>query len=171
VALVGMIFIESACKRAIKDAKVNSVALKCYLFFTPECPASKNAMAEVTMLQSDSVINKSVEFIPILSDKDPDIKELNMLLSNYKHRLPILIDSTLSMASSHGATTTPQVFLYKESSTLVYSGMVSNYYYQYGKHRISPTKFFLADAISSTLSGESVEVESTTPIGCKINFD
>lgn len=144
--------------------------MKCVFFFIPDCPASKLDMTEISKLQKNyGKFGLSVS--AVLSDPAPNDSVLQRTIKDYSFEIPIIYDSTLAIAKNYGATTTPQVFLFDSDSTLVYSGQITNYYYNYGKHKAKATKFYLEEAILSLRDNKEIEIEMTSPIGCKINFD
>ncbi len=144
--------------------------MTCVFFFIPDCPASKLDMAEMVKLHK-KYSNSGLKISAILSDPAPNDSILQRSIKDYRFEIPIKFDSTLALAKLYGATTTPQVFLFDKDSMVVYNGQVTNYYYQYGRHKTKATKYYLEDAIVSLINNQAVEVKTTTPIGCKINFD
>lgn len=141
----------------------------CQFFFIPDCPASKACFASIVELEKKYAKN-GLEVHGILSDPEPNDSILNLLLNENKVEFKIMRDSTLSIANSSSANTTPQFILYDSIGKPLYSGLIDNYYYEFGKHRVSPTKNYLEDAIISYLNGKEILVKETKPIGCKINF-
>lgn len=142
----------------------------CKFFFIPDCPASKACFASIVKLEKKYAKN-GLEVHGILSDPSPNDSILFELLAENKVEFKIIPDSTLSIAKSSSASTTPQFILYDSLGSSIYSGLIDNYYYEFGKHRVSPTINYLEDAIIAYLEGEEILVPETKPIGCKINFD
>ncbi len=144
--------------------------IKCYFFFTADCPASRNNLPK--MEDAQQLFKKQgLRVIGVVSDPRPDLHKLQETLETFGVTFEIQIDSTLRIAKEHGATTTPQVFLYSSNNSLLYSGLVDDYYESLGRHRKIIKNHFLTKAIRSHLSNEDIAVKSTKPIGCRINFD
>lgn len=160
-----------ACNSGIKQEKtLNKKELTCLFFFIPDCPASRACMSPIQELQ-DKYNSLGLKVKGILSDPHPDDSILNAVLAENKIQFEIIPDTNLALARERGATTTPQFFLLDSLGNLLYSGLIDNYYYSFGKHRATVTKTYLEDAIIAYLSDQAIAVKETEPIGCKINFD
>lgn len=165
---IALVVCHFSCSNIDEDYHVQG--LNCIVFFIPECPASKVALSEIVEL-SNQFSNENIQFTLVLSDRQPNHEYLELLGLPKGVSSLIELDTTLEIARTHGATTTPQVFLYDDLDNLIYSGQVSDYYYKYGKHKTSPSNYFLKNAIESALSRKAVTPSVTSPIGCRINFD
>lgn len=143
---------------------------RCLFFFLTDCPASKRNFKTILDLNA-KYYDQGLRITPILSDPFPDQTSIDSILSHYSFDLPIVYDSSLTIAKQYSATTTPQVMLFNDSGKLVYNGQVDNEYYEFGKHGVRATEDYLLNAIELVLHGMEVEVKQTKPIGCKINFD
>ena len=144
--------------------------LTCYFFFISDCPASRNNLPKVESIHQ-TFKDRGVRIIGVASDPKPDLQKLDQTLKEYRITFEVMIDSTLRTAKGHGATVTPQVFLYDQSGALVYSGLVDDYYESLGRHRKIVRTKFLEQSIRSFLADNKVEIAITKPIGCIINFD
>lgn len=155
--------------KSSKQKPANSEQFSCYFFFISDCPASRNNLPKIEKLHQQ--YSESVEFIGIVSDPYLDTSKLNNTLSEFNISFHVKSDTNLFIAKQHGASITPEVFLYNSSGDLIYSGSVDNYYFDLGKHRKQITENYLAQAIASGISGNIVKVKRNEPIGCTINFD
>jgi hypothetical protein len=144
--------------------------MKCVFFFIPDCPACRASFPHVLDLNR-KYGHLGLEMISILSDPAPDDSVLSTTFESYGYDLPIKWDTTLALARSYNATTTPQFLLFDSIGSLVYSGNLNNEYYSFGKHRARITENYLEDAIIGLLTGNNIEISQTDPIGCKINFN
>ncbi|TAK55711.1 MAG: thioredoxin family protein [Bacteroidetes bacterium] len=79
---------------------------------------------------------------------------------------PYLRDGDQSMATSFGATHTPQFFLFDKERTLRYSGKLDDNWKE--PHLVKER--YLRDAIEALLSGRDVPVKETYSIGCTIKW-
>ncbi len=144
--------------------------MTCYFFFVADCPASRNNLPKVNQL-AEEYRDWGLSVIGVVSDPLLDQQKLKATLEQFGIQFPLIIDDSLLVAKKHGATVTPQVFLYDQDSLLVYSGLLDDYFFSLGKHREKIFTHFLEEAIVSTLINEAVEITETEPIGCKINFN
>ncbi len=140
----------------------------CYFFFIADCPASRNNLPKMVRL-FELYEELGLEVIGVVSDPEIDSLKLAATLAEFEVSFSIMKDDSLHIAKKHRATVTPQVFLYDQDSTLVYSGMIDNYYYELGKHRKIVSEAYLEDAIVNLLIGEPIVPAETKPIGCLIN--
>ncbi|MBI3189106.1 MAG: thioredoxin family protein [Ignavibacteriales bacterium] len=77
-----------------------------------------------------------------------------------------LRDGDQSVATSFGATHTPQFFLFNKKRTLCYSGKLDDNW----KEPRVVKEHYLRDAIEALLSGNDVPVKETYSIGCTIKW-
>lgn len=145
-------------------------SIHCYFFFITDCPASRNNLPKIVQLL-DRYQSKGLRVTGIVSDPLLDTVKLKETLQQFQVDFAIIIDDSLKLAEAHQATVTPQVVVYDQDSTLIYSGLVDNFFYSLGKHRKQISEHYLEAAIQATLLKEDVLVKQTEPIGCKINFN
>ena len=144
--------------------------LTCYFFFISDCPACRNNLPKVVDL-AQRYADQGLEVIGVVSDPELDEDLLQETLETFGVKFEIQRDEDLQIARQHGATVTPQVFLYDASETLLYSGQFDNYYFELGRHRKNITETWLEDAIQAAQGNNLPKVSRTEPIGCVINFD
>lgn len=144
--------------------------LTCYFFFISDCPACRNNLPKMVELDK-KYRDKGLKVIGVVSDPELEEELLDEALETFGVGFDIVRDDSLTLAKEHGATVTPQAFLYDESGRVIYSGLVDNYYYDFGRHRKNITEFYLEEAIQATLENRSPEATETEPIGCIINFN
>ena len=144
--------------------------LTCYFFFISDCPACRNNLPKVVDL-AERYSDRGLEVIGVVSDPELDEALLEETLETFGVKFPIQRDEDLEIARRHGATVTPQVFLYDAAETLLYSGQFDNYYFELGRHRKNITETWLEDAIQAAHGNAVPTVSRTEPIGCVINFD
>lgn len=175
IYLISFLVILSSCNQdtAVKTNEVKTNVIKkakCYFFFISDCPASINSLPKVQRIHN-KYFKSGIEVIGVVSDPNIDKEKLKKTISDFGVTFEIIEDENLNVAQIHNAIVTPQVFLYDKHSTLIYSGLVDNYYIQIGKHRNRATANYLNDAISSYLNDNEIIKPKTDPIGCAINFD
>jgi hypothetical protein len=158
----------NACTLKDRDGN-NAPRLKCYFFFIPDCPASINNIGKLNLLNNK--YHKDVEFIGILSEPNFKVSQLDSVNKSYSINFKVIIDDSLKIAEQHGASITPEFFLYNEELKLIYTGAMDDYYYTVGKHRNKTTENYLEDAIKSAKKKDEVQTKSTLAYGCRINLD
>lgn len=77
-------------------------------------------------------------------------------------------DNDKEVSHIFGATITPQVFIFNAKSEILYSGAIDNYAIEPGRHRPKATEFYLKDAVSYILDGQTPKITTTEAIGCFI---
>lgn len=83
------------------------------------------------------------------------------------HELPytVLVDHQSTIADLFGAKTTPDLFVFDTTGTLVYRGLIDDD--SSGRKGEKATQF-LRPVLDQLLAGEKVEPSETTPMGCGI---
>jgi thiol-disulfide isomerase/thioredoxin len=141
--------------------------MDCYFFFIPDCPACKSSFAKILLLK-EKYSEAGLKITAVYSDALPDRTLLDQTLKAYTFDLPLIYDSTLTMAKKFDVSVTPQCVLLDSTGKTVYSGRIDNYYYALGKHRNIVTEHYLEEAIRSLITGKLITIPHTTPLGCKI---
>lgn len=172
LAILFLSFLFSGCSSQSLEADETKAykPMTCLFFFIPDCPASRACMTPIMKLK-DTYEKNGLTVIGVLSDPEPDDSTLQRALQENKIDFEIRNDSSLEIARQYHATTTPQFFLLDSLGSTIYSGLIDNYYYGFGRHRVAATENYLEDAILAHLNGEKMNTLTTKPIGCKINFD
>ena len=154
--------------KLFEDPETKAVVL---IFISPDCPIA-NAYHPQLKQMGERFRPQGVEFFLVHSSVDISTKVARNHAETFNLSLPVLLDADQSIARAVNATVTPEaVVLARHRSTPVYRGAIDNRYAGYGKKRQVANQFFLKDALSSYLAGESISVPKTTPIGCFISFD
>ncbi len=84
----------------------------------------------------------------------------------YNYTMPYLYDKNHEVADAFGAKTTPHVFLFDASLSLIYKGSIDDSYKpEVKKENASP---FLINALLNDATGGTIKPNSTSPKGCSI---
>ena len=83
---------------------------------------------------------------------------------NMNYNYEYLVDNKSKLANTFNAKTTPHIFLFDETSKLIYKGSIDNNY----KDKSNVTEFYLKDAMDQMLKNEKIEISTTKAIGCSI---
>jgi thioredoxin-related protein len=82
----------------------------------------------------------------------------------YKYQAPYLFDEGHKLADAFGARTTPHVFLFDATQTLVYLGAIDDNVDSAKKVK----KAWLKDALTSMSGNQAIKVPQTKNLGCSI---
>jgi len=82
------------------------------------------------------------------------------------YSLPYLFDASQRSGRDYGATRTPEVFLLDADRTVVYHGRIDDN----ADDAAAVQRHDLREALSELLSGQTVSVPETGPIGCGIKW-
>jgi peroxiredoxin/mono/diheme cytochrome c family protein len=145
-----------------KTAKLLVVA-----FLDVGCPVGKKYGPTLAKLEKEFAA-KDVAFLfvdPVASDEADDLKKA---VSDRGLRGRVVLDADGKLASAFGATTTTEVFLLDSARTVQYRGAIDDQY-GVGYSRETPSRHYLAAAISDSLAGKAPVVAATTAPGCELS--
>jgi thioredoxin-related protein len=80
------------------------------------------------------------------------------------YTMTYLVDEQAALANAFGAKTTPHVYFFDQTLTLIYTGSIDN---SWDKGRKSD-QFYLFDAIKAHGKGKKIKPNTTEPKGCGI---
>lgn len=80
------------------------------------------------------------------------------------YTMPYVVDEQAGLANAFGAKTTPHVYFFDQTLTLIYTGSIDN---SWDKGRKSD-QFYLFDAIKAQGKGKKIKPNTTEPKGCGI---
>ncbi len=151
-----------------KDAETKAIVL---IFTATDCRIANTYQPILASLQQQYA-KQGVQFIQVHPDLEANGSKVERHAKEFQIEAPIVLDRELSLAKRVNAEVTPEVFLIERgNSTPAYRGAIDNRYAGFGKKRPSADNHFLADAIESLLSNESISVSRTKPVGCFISYD
>lgn len=142
------------------------------IFFTcNHCPYVIGS-DEVTRETALKYMDKRVTFVGINSNSPntyPDDDFDHMVKRMNEHKLPwkYLYDSTQEIAMKYGALRTPHFYLFDQDRKLVYTGRgVDN-----PRDTSRMTVNDLENALEELLSGKTISIPVTNPIGCNVKWE
>ena len=80
------------------------------------------------------------------------------------YTMPYVVDEKAALANAFGAKTTPHVYFFDQTLSLIYTGSIDN---SWDKGRKSD-QFYLFDAIKAQGKGKKIKPNTTEPKGCGI---
>ena len=141
------------------------------VFTATDCPIANTYQPTLASLQQQYA-KQGVQFIQVHPDRDANDSKVERHAKEFQIEAPIVLDRELWLARRVNAEVTPEVFLIERgNSTPAYRGAIDNQYAGFGNKRSSADNHFLADAIESLLSNQSISVSRTKPVGCFISYD
>ena len=142
------------------------------IFFTcNHCPFVKGS-DEVTRKTAEKYLKKGVKFVGINSntEKDhPDDSFEQMVERMKQNKFPwvYLRDKNQEVALAYGALRTPHFYVFDSNRKLIYTGRGVDNPRETAKMTVND----LDRALEEHLSGKSVSVPTTNPIGCNVKWE
>ena len=142
------------------------------IFFTcNHCPFVKGS-DEVTRKTAEKYLKKGVKFVGINSntEKDhPDDSFEQMVERMKQNKFPwvYLRDKNQEVALAYGALRTPHFYVFDNNRKLIYTGRGVDNPRETAKMTVND----LDRALEEHLSGKSVSVPTTNPIGCNVKWE
>lgn len=96
-------------------------------------------------------------------DDDDSFDAMKKYAAEQKFDFPYVVDVNSEVANAFGATKTPHVFLF-DNSSLVYKGAIDDN----PKDAGAVKERYLRDALGAVMEGKEVKINSTKSIGCTI---
>ena len=139
------------------------------IFLCNHCPYVQQYTGRLKQLHDD-LSSKGVSFIGINSNdarQNPEdaFDRMQSFAKKYQLNFPYLWDPTQDVARSFGALKTPHAFLLNSDGILCYSGGIDD--------NADPSQVkerYLQNAIAQLLAGQTIDPDSTDPIGCSLKW-
>ncbi len=149
-----------------KDAKVLVVFFTCN-----HCPYVVGS-DEVTRRTADKFASQGVKFVGINSNSknthaDDDFEHMVVRMKEQNFPWVYLHDESQDIARAYGALRTPHFFIFDEDRKLIYTGRGVDTPREAGAITVND----IENALEEHLSGKSVSIPLTNPIGCNVKWD
>lgn len=140
------------------------------VFMCNHCPYVKHKIGTIVALHKE-FSGKGLAVIGINSNDPEEYPEDNIdgMKEFAKERgmqFPYVVDETQQVASSYGATCTPDPFLFDGNLRLVYHGRFDDAL----EPGTTPTTREMKEAIMQLIEGKSVTIQERPSIGCSIKW-
>ena len=135
------------------------------VFLATECPISNGSLPELAKLAS-KYGRQGVEFYGVISDAAVSRAEAALHHDEYHIPFPVLFDASANLRRRLKPTHTPQALVLAPSGQLIYSGRIDDRYPSVGRKRDVATSRELDEALKAIVSGKTVDVPRTEPVGC-----
>jgi len=123
--------------------------------------------------QYDSLYNEAISnnigFVLVNSNEGKrtqadSYEEMIKHAKEQNYTMPYVVDEKAALANAFGAKTTPHVYFFDQTLSLIYTGSIDN---SWDKGRKSD-QFYLFDAIKAQGKGKKIKPNTTEPKGCGI---
>ncbi len=137
------------------------------VFLSSECPISREYVPELNRLAT-AFADQPVKFLGVICEPGINRAHAVQFQQEFKIAFPLLFDGSGELAAALQPTHVPQAFVLDAAAEVVYRGRIDDQYGDLGKKRPAATKHDLAESIAAVLDDKTVEVASTTPVGCPL---
>jgi hypothetical protein len=140
------------------------------VFMCKHCPWVQAWQSRITAV-GNSALGRGIGVIAINSN-DPasypedDFEPMKAQAKVLNMKFPYVVDATSGLASSFGATRTPEVFLFDASGKLVYHGAVDDN----ARDEKAVKSSWMRQAVDAVAAGKAVPVAETKALGCSIKL-
>ena len=146
-------------------SQVDDSRLTVMVFLGIDCPISQDYVVTLNNIHEQYKGFVKIEGVFPGKCKQRSVSQFNR---DYSLNFSTKTDRKNRIAKKLKATVTPEVFLFDRSGKVIYRGAIDNWYFELGRHRSSPTEYFLLDAIGAAIAGEEIKIKETKSIGCFI---
>lgn len=137
------------------------------MIFAPDCPMCLTYGSRINNLAEEF---PKVDFYALLPGTQYSETEVKEYLEKTNLNVPIIHDTLWNWCESLGASVTPEFFVFHEGE-IKYSGKMDDWAALIGRKRQEIKKHFLKDALLAIEEGEEIEVKTTRPVGCILEYE
>lgn len=117
----------------------------------------------------NAAISNNIGFVLVNSNEGKrtqadSYEEMIKHAKEQNYTMPYVVDEQSALANAFGAKTTPHVYFFDQTLSLIYTGSIDN---SWDKGRKSD-QFYLFDAIKTQGKGKKIKPNTTEPKGCGI---
>ena len=138
-----------------------------WIFLTHDCPIC-NGYAPLINRLAARYRSKGVQWNLVYSEPALTLADLRTHARDYGFKATLIADPEVRLARACGATTTPEVAVFDESSQLVYRGRIDDLYPEIGRSRSQAQTHDLENALNQLLAGHPVAQPRTRAVGCAL---
>ena len=110
---------------------------------------------------------QGVQVLGVFTDGTP-VADLGKFKKDYGVSFPLFVDNGGKVASALSATVTPEAFVLDRNCKVRYMGRINDLYQVRGVQSQTPVREDLREALSDVVSGSTVRLPRTLPVGCAI---
>lgn len=150
------------------QAHTPTKAYKLLVFLDTECPLCQQYSSVINTLQKKWEKSIPLQIIGIFPSRFVNSTDIEAFKQQYQVNYVCVQDKHLTIVKQWKAKVTPEVILLDAKNTIVYRGLIDNWYYELGKKRREPTTHYLDEALRAISQKQKPLVTQTSPIGCFI---
>jgi peroxiredoxin len=140
------------------------------IFSCNHCPYVRAYEERIKKIQAEYV-NKGIGIIAINSNdsdqyEDDSFENMKKRGAEMVFNFPYLRDEEQTVASSYGASHTPEIFLFDNQRKLVFHGKIDDNW----RDETKVKSMYLRDAVEELIEGKEISVPETFTIGCTIKW-
>jgi hypothetical protein len=137
------------------------------VFLSTECPICTSYLTDLGKLAS-MYRRRGVEVYGITADVSISRAQLQALYRQRRVAFPILFDASGELRAALSPTHVPQVYVLNERGEQLYSGAIDDRDFQVARGNEHASRHFLGDAIEAALAGQPIDIQTTKPIGHRL---
>ena len=137
------------------------------VFLGTQCPISNAAIPGLNRLAVECR-QRDVEFFGVISWRSVSRREALQHSDEYHVGFPVLLDTTGELRERLAATHSPHAFVLTPRGETVYSGAIDDQFPSVGRKKQQPVSYYLRDAVAAVVTGQSVTLARTEPVGCRL---
>lgn len=134
------------------------------VFISPHCPICQKYSVILNDINKMAE-NNNITMIGVVSGTFYDQGIVDAFISKFAIEYTILMDSAYVHRNKWKATVTPEAIL-SVGDSVVYRGLIDNWFYEIGKSSNKTTSHYLIDAIRALVEGRELTEKETKPVGC-----
>ncbi len=138
-----------------------------YIFMLEDCVICQSYTPLLNQLYEN--YHRDVEFILVFPNERSRKDSIEKFIQKYHLKLSYKTDHYKQLSYRYGVKVTPEVVLAGSDGNAVYQGCLDDGYAAIGKKRRASQQFF-KNAIENYLAQKPIHPETTTAIGCFINY-
>lgn len=150
--------------RPLSECTGKSATVIVFLYAT--CPLCQRAAPVLEKLWKEKQ-SQGVQVLGVFTDGTP-VADLEKFKKDYGISFPLSVDNGGKVATALSATVTPEAFVLDRYGKVRYMGRINDLYQVRGVQSQAPVREDLREAVGDVVSGSSVQVSRTLPVGCAI---
>ena len=142
--------------------------LKVFFAIDPECPLCKSYSKTMNDLYSN--YQNNIDFYAFLPSPIFLKNKMEQFVEEYYFDMNVIIDTNQILTHFLNATITPECFLLDKNFNIIYQGLIDDWVKKLGRKGQKINHRYLEEAIESHLNEESININKTNAIGCRIQI-
>ena len=139
------------------------------VWLAPDCPLCQSYSASFVELKNQ--YGDQISFYGVIPGNYYSKNEIDFFIDSFAFTPDIIADKDFKLTQSIGATVTPEFFLLDSGMQVKYRGKFDDWATDLSRKKLKPTKHYFKNAIEALSIDSPISIQSTTPIGCVIEFE